>query len=182
MQDAQSAITEASGDDEDKKATSKEVVLESVSSVGAADDVVADDTAVDDTAVDDTAVDDLAADATDDSLTVDNTITETANVVAANKQAEEVVPPAYQTGYTPVIQVETEEAKQRQLVWGRYGDGKGDLERITLPYSEASKGREITVGSNFEYYLFRPESDEKQISKGLGAIGFTLNSAQALLQ
>ena len=172
--DEQLAITEASADDEDKKATSKEVVLESVSSVGAADDAVADDAVADDTATAD-----VAADATNDSVTADTTTTETANVVAANKQAEELVPPAYQTGYTPVIQIGAEGAKQRQLVWGRYGDGKGDLERITLPYSEASKGREITVGSNFEYYLFRPESGEKQISKGLGAIGFTLNSAQA---
>ena len=64
-------------------------------------------------------------------------------------------------------------------MWGRYGDGKGDLERITLPHDVASLGREITVGSNFEYYLFRPESGEKQVAKGLGTIGFTLNSAQA---
>ena len=91
----------------------------------------------------------------------------------------ETLPTAYQTGYTPFAQLAVNEAKQRQLVWGRYGDGKGDLERITLPHDEASRGRVITVGSNFEYYLFRPEPGEKQVARGLGTIGFTLNSAQA---
>lgn len=169
----QAAVAEATGDEEDQKATSKEVVLESVTSVGVADDAAADDAA--DDAADVATVDDSAAGNT----TAANLVTETANVVAANSQTQEIVPPAYQTGYTPVTQVAVVEAKQRQLVWGRYGDGKGDLERITLPYDEASNGREITVGSNFEYYLFRPEDGEKQLPKELGAIGFTLNSAQA---
>ena len=164
----QAAVAEATGDEEDQKATSKEVVLESVTSVG-----VADDAATDDTAADDSTANDVAA---------NNVITQTTNVanaVTGNSQGQETILPAYQTGYTPFAQIDINEAKQRQLVWGRYRDGRGDLERITLPYEEASRGREITVGSNFEYYLFRPESGEKQIAKGLGTIGFTLNSAQA---
>jgi len=148
-------IVEASGDEEDKKSTSKEVVLESVTSVGVADEVVSD--------IKNAGGEVVASYAT----------------VTDWDAAIETLSPAYQTGYTPFAQIDINEAKQRQLVWGRYGDGKGDLERITLPYDEASRGREITVGSNFEYYLFRPESGEKQIAKGLGTIGFTLNSAQA---
>ena len=148
-------IVEASGEEEDKKATSKEVVLESVTSVGVADEVVSD--------IKNAGGEVVASYAT----------------VTDWDAAIETLSPAYQTGYTPFAQIDINEAKQRQLVWGRYADGKGDLERITLPYDVASPGREITVGSNFEYYLFRPESGEKQVAKGLGTIGFTLNSAQA---
>jgi len=172
---AQPPIVEASGDEEDKKATSKEVVMESVTSVGVADDAAADGTTADDT----TANNATTQNATTQNATTQNATTQIANAVTGNSQGQKTILPAYQTGYTPVAQVAVTEAKQRQLVWGRYGDGKGDLERITLPYDEASRGREITVGSNFEYYLFRPESGEKQIAKGLGTIGFTLNSAQA---
>jgi hypothetical protein len=172
---AQPPIVEASGDEEDKKATSKEVVMESVTSVGVADDAAADGTTADGTTADDT----TANNATTQNATTQNATTQIANAVTGNSQGQKTILPAYQTGYTPVAQVAVTEAKQRQLVWGRYGDGKGDLERITLPYDEASRGREITVGSNFEYYLFRPESGEKQVAKGLGTIGFTLNSAQA---
>jgi len=154
----QPSIVEASGDEEDKKATSKEVVLESVTSVGVADEVVSE-----------------IKNADGETVASYATVTDW----DAAHEIVETLLPAYQTGYTPFAQVAVNEAKQRQLVWGRYGDGKGDLERITLPYDEASRGREITVGSNFEYYLFRPESGEKQVAKGLGTIGFTLNSAQA---
>ena len=152
---AQQPIVEASAEEEDKKATSKEVVLESVTSVGVADEVVSD---------------------------IKNAGGEVVASYAAVTDwdaAIETLSPAYQTGFTPFAQIDINEAKQRQLVWGRYGDGKGALERITLPHDVAGQGREITVGSNFEYYLFRPESGEKQVARGLGTIGFTLNSAQA---
>ena len=166
-------VVEASGDEEDKKATSKEVVLESVTSVGVADDAVADDNTTADNAIADST--------TADSTTANSAVIQTAsaNTITDDSQVQQTLSPVYQTGYTPVAQVAVTEAKQRQLVWGRYGDGKGDLERITLPYDEAIQGREITVGSNFEYYLFRPESGENQVAKGLGTIGFTLNNAQA---
>ena len=74
----------------------------------------------------------------------------------------------YGTGYTPEAQLLPEELKNRQLVWGRFADGKGEFERLTLPFSEASQGRNVTVGGNFEYFLFRPESGEAQVQKGLG--------------
>ena len=151
---AQQPIVEASAEEEDKKATSKEVVLESVTSVGVADEV--------------SEIKHAGGEVVASYATVTNW-----------DAAIETLSLAYQTGFTPFAQIDINEAKQRQLVWGRYGDGKGDLERITLPHDVAGQGREITVGSNFEYYLFRPEPGEKQVARGLGTIGFTLNSAQA---
>ena len=71
------------------------------------------------------------------------------------------------------------ELRQRQLVWGRFADGRGNLERLTLPLSEAALGRKVSVGANFEYFLFRPEQGEVQVNSGLGEIGFSLSSAQA---
>ena len=88
----------------------------------------------------------------------------------------------YQTSYTPGEQAVPSELKSRQLVWGRFADGKGNLERLTLPLSEAAQGREVTVGANFEYFLFRPESGEAQVSRGLGPVGFSLTNAQAFFK
>ena len=88
----------------------------------------------------------------------------------------------YATGYTPEAQISPEELRQRQLVWGRFADGKGNLERLTLPLAEAAQGREVSVGANFEYFLFRPEQGEVQVNSGLGEIGFSLSSAQAFFK
>ena len=85
----------------------------------------------------------------------------------------------YGTGYTPDVQAIPAELRNRQLVWGRFAEGKGEFERLTLPFSEAAEGRNVTVGGNFEYFLFRPESGEVQVNSGLGEIGFNLSSAQA---
>ncbi|OUU02573.1 MAG: hypothetical protein CBB92_02755 [Flammeovirgaceae bacterium TMED32] len=85
----------------------------------------------------------------------------------------------YGTGYTPEVQTGSAELKNRQLVWGRFAEGKGQFERLTLPFSEAAQGRNVTIGGNFEYFLFRPESGEVQVQDGLGEIGFSLSSAQA---
>ena len=85
----------------------------------------------------------------------------------------------YATGYTPESQISPEELRTRQLVWGRFADGKGNLERLTLPLSEASEGRKVAVGANFEYFLFRPEQGEVEVNSGLGEVGFSLASAQA---
>lgn len=85
----------------------------------------------------------------------------------------------YGTGFTPENQSSANELRKRQLVWGRFAEGKGNLERLTLPFSEAASGRNVTVGGNFEYFLFRPENGEKQVREGLGQVGFSLTSAQA---
>jgi hypothetical protein len=91
--------------------------------------------------------------------------------------AKELAP--YGTGFTPENQLLATELRDRQLVWGRFAEGKGNLERLTLPLSEAAQGRSVTVGGNFEYFLFRPEDGEVQVQRGLGEIGFSLASAQA---
>ena len=85
----------------------------------------------------------------------------------------------YGTGFTPENQSSANELRKRQLVWGRFAEGKGNLERLTLPFSEAASGRNVTVGGNFEYFLFRPENGEKRVREGLGQVGFSLTSAQA---
>ena len=85
----------------------------------------------------------------------------------------------YGTGYTPGVQAVSADLQNRQLVWGRFAEGKGEFERLTLPFPEAAQGRNVTVGGNFEYFLFRPESGEVQVKSGLGEIGFSLSSAQA---
>ena len=92
-------------------------------------------------------------------------------------QAKDQAP--YSTGFTPSVQQLPSELRQRQLVWGRYAEGKGNLERLTLPLSEASQGRHVSIGGNYEYFLFRPEDVQDEVQKGLGEIGFSLSSAQA---
>ena len=85
----------------------------------------------------------------------------------------------YGTGFTPESQRSASDLRDRRLVWGRFAEGKGNLERLTLPLAQAAEGRDITVGGNFEYFLFRLEDGEKQVQEGLGEIGFSLASAQA---
>jgi len=89
---AQQSIVEASAEEEDKKATSKEVVLESVTSVGVADEVVSD--------IKNAGGEVVASYAT----------------VTDWDAAIETLSPAYQTGFTPFAQIDVNEAKQRQLV------------------------------------------------------------------
>ncbi len=104
-------------------------------------------------------------------------VTESVTSLDLGAKAADQAP--YETGFTPIDQAIPSELRDRQLVWGRFARGKGNLERLTLPLSEASEGRQVTVGGNFEYFLFRPEADEAQVDGGLGQIGFSLTSAQA---
>ena len=92
-------------------------------------------------------------------------------------EAKEQAP--YNTGFTPLLQQTASDLRNRQLVWGRFASGKGHLERLTLPFSDAAEGRNISIGGNFEYFLFRPEEGEVQVRRGLGLTGFSLTSAQA---
>lgn len=70
------------------------------------------------------------------------------------------------------------ELTRSQLVWGRFAEGKGDLERITLTRLEAAEGRAITVG-DFDYILYRDEGDATRVDRGLSVVNFALSSAQA---
>ncbi len=109
--------------------------------------------------------------------TVKEVVGESVTSIQLGVDAQKQAP--YGTGFTPSTQLDSVELKDRQLVWGRFADGKGQFERLTLPFSEAAQGRNVTVGGNFEYFLFRPESGEVQVQKGLGEVGFGLSSAQA---
>ena len=109
--------------------------------------------------------------------TVKEVVGESVTSIQLGVDAQKQAP--YGTGFTPSTQLDSVELKDRQLVWGRFADGKGQFERLTLPFSEAAQGRNVTVGGNFEYFLFRPESGGVQVQKGLGEVGFGLSSAQA---
>ena len=82
---------------------------------------------------------------------------------------------------TPDVPFGAEEIVQRDMVWGRWGDGKGELERITYAYEEASVGREVAVG-NLEYALFRPDLESRNVDAGLGTVEFDLSAAQAFYE
>ena len=111
-------------------------------------------------------------------ITDRDVITESVTSIDVGDSAKNQAP--YGTGYTPESKYSPARLRQRQLVWGRFaGGGKGSLERLTLPLSEAAEGRNISIGANFEYFLFRPEQGEVQVKSGLGEIGFSLASAQA---
>ena len=110
-------------------------------------------------------------------ITDRDVITEAVTSLDLGVQARKNAP--YATGYTPESQSLPAELRKRQLVWGRFADGRGNLERLTLSLSEAAQGREVSVGANFEYFLFRPEQGEVQVKSGLGEVGFSLSSAQA---
>ena len=110
-------------------------------------------------------------------ITDRDVITEGVTSIDLGDKARNKAP--YATGYTPDSQLSLEQLRNRQLVWGRFTDGKGNLERLTLPLNDAAEGRKVSVGANFEYFLFRPEQGEVRVKSGLGEIGFSLASAQA---
>ncbi|MDC0221440.1 FecR family protein [Gammaproteobacteria bacterium] len=119
----------------------------------------------------------LSANTEDAAVAEKQVVTETVSSLELEDEAKEQAP--YSTGFTPIRQQTASELRKRQLVWGRFASGKGQLERLTLPFSEASEGRSISIGGNFEYFLFRPEEGEVQVQRGLGETGFSLSSAQA---
>lgn len=89
---------------------------------------------------------------------------------------EPVIPPA--PDFTPDVPVVAEVLTERQLVWGRFGSGLGEAERITISIAEAKAGRDVSIG-NFDYLLYRTENGVKEVDAGLGAVSFALDSAQA---
>jgi len=113
----------------------------------------------------------------DDTVAAKQVVTETVSSLDLEDEAKEQAP--YNTGFTPLLQQTASDLRNRQLVWGRFASGKGHLERLTLPFSDAAEGRNISIGGNFEYFLFRPEEGEVQVRRGLGLTGFSLTSAQA---
>lgn len=89
--------------------------------------------------------------------------------------------PEPEPDFTPEVPFGEVENNERQMVWGRWGAGKGDLERITYAYEVASEGRAVAVG-NLEYALFRPDPEGGNVNSGLGTVEFDLSAAQAFYE
>jgi hypothetical protein len=89
-----------------------------------------------------------------------------------------VIPAPVIPDFTPEVPTTALALTENQLVWGRFAQGKGDLERITLIREDASISRGVTVG-NFEYILFRDEGDKRRVDSNLNVVDFDLSSAQA---
>ena len=61
------------------------------------------------------------------------------------------------------------------LVWGRYAEDEAKLERITLPFSEASEDRDITIGGRLRIFLVSSKQRKRKGSvRSLGALVFLL--------
>jgi len=80
--------------------------------------------------------------------------------------------------FVPATAVASNELMSRQLVWGRWADGVGDGERITLSFAEANPGRSVTVAdSGYSLYLW--DDPAAQVNEQVGPVSFSLNTAQA---
>jgi hypothetical protein len=89
-----------------------------------------------------------------------------------------VAPPSTTPDFTPVAPVPVPALTDRNLVWGRWGAGQGDLEKLTMAYADVRTGRDVTVGNN-SYVLFRDGDGKTRVQAGLGPVSFALHSAQA---
>jgi len=89
-----------------------------------------------------------------------------------------VVVPVTPPDFTPVAPVPVPALTDRNLVWGRWGAGQGDLEKLTMAYADVREGRDVTVG-NASYVLFRDGDGKTRVQEGLGPVSFSLHSAQA---
>lgn len=103
-----------------------------------------------------------------------------ANLAATAEPAPAPEPPP-EPDFTPQAPFGEVENRERRMAWGRWGVGKGPLERITYAYEDAREGREVTVG-NLEYALFRPDLESRDVDRGLGTVEFDLAAAQAFYQ
>jgi hypothetical protein len=82
--------------------------------------------------------------------------------------------------FTPEMPVTALALTENQLVWGRFSQGKGDLERITLSTAQATIDREATIGGGTDYILYRDEADvNRGVDRNLSVVNFALNTAQA---
>ncbi len=95
-------------------------------------------------------------------------------------------PPSLATeDFTPDIAMTASEMASNQLVWGRWTEGRGALERITVDKQLAAAGRSATVGSSLpvgfgvEYLLYRTDSGRETVDRNLSTVSFAMNAAQA---
>lgn len=104
-------------------------------------------------------------------------VAEVANNVASRPQIKPGI-----TDFTPATALQDAALMKNNLVWGRWqgNDGRGEQERLSLAYSSASAGRDVTVGSlASDYVLFRDSKGSTLVKPDLGVVSFGLSSAQA---
>ena len=99
-------------------------------------------------------------------------------VVAPPVTPPPAVVPVTPPDFTPVAPVPVPVLTDRNLVWGRWGAGQGELEKLTMAYADVRVGRDVTVG-NDSYVLFRDGDGKTRVQAGLGPVSFALHSAQA---
>jgi hypothetical protein len=99
-------------------------------------------------------------------------------VVVAPPVTPPPVVPVTPPDFTPVAPVPVPALTDRNLVWGRWGAGQGELEKLTMAYVDVREGRDVTVG-NDSYVLFRDGDGKTRVQEGLGPVSFSLHSAQA---
>ncbi len=89
--------------------------------------------------------------------------------------------------FTPDIAMAASDVVSDQLVWGRWTEGRGALERITVDKQQAAAGRTATVGSplpggfgvEVEYLLYRTDNGRERPDSNLTTVSFALSAAQA---
>jgi hypothetical protein len=96
-----------------------------------------------------------------------------ANTDSGNLGGQEVL-----IDFTPNAPFGDSEVAKSQLVWGRFGAGKGANELLSVERLVAADGRNITIAAS-DYLLYRTEPNGARIESNLGVVGFSLDSAQA---
>ena len=88
--------------------------------------------------------------------------------------------PTVMPDFTPSSALSANSLVANNLVWGRWNgnNGQGSQERISLAYSAASAGRDVTVGGG-GYVLFRDSNGSTLVKPELTVVSFALSSAQA---
>lgn len=86
--------------------------------------------------------------------------------------------PAPPLDFMPSSPVASSVLSERELLWGRWTEGYGVDERLTMPQVAARVDRDVTMGKG-DYILFRDGGGRERVDAGLGAISFELASAQA---
>ncbi|MDA9901299.1 FecR family protein [Gammaproteobacteria bacterium] len=80
--------------------------------------------------------------------------------------------------FTPRVPLGESDVAESQLVWGRFGTGKGASELLSVERLVAAEARNITIAAS-DYLLYRIEPNGARIDSNLGVVGFSLDSAQA---
>jgi hypothetical protein len=80
--------------------------------------------------------------------------------------------------FTPTLPFSVADVADNQLVWGRFGVGRGVSERLSVERLVAAEARSITIAAS-DYLLYRTEVSGARVKANSGIVGFKLDSAQA---